>query len=211
MKKKKSYSEAGMLGWLAGKEKHEARHKAFRDKYEANPKQCKHCETAIPYEKRRNKCCSHSCAVFVHNFGRKGVLKAKTYRTCLNCGLKTSNEKYCSSQCHADFRWNQTKLAIEKKQKITTKKTGYTNISHAKRYLTETKGHKCEICEIKTWMGKKLLLILDHIDGDSGNWKLSNLRLICSNCDAQTDTYKARNVGKGRYSRRKRYAQGKSF
>jgi 5-methylcytosine-specific restriction endonuclease McrA len=54
-------------------------------------------------------------------------------------------------------------------------------------------------------------LELEHIDGDPTNHELDNLRLICPNCHAQTETYKNRNKGRGRYSRRARYAQGKSF
>lgn len=52
---------------------------------------------------------------------------------------------------------------------------------------------------------------MDHIDGNSENNDLDNLRLICCNCDAQTSTYKAKNIGKGRHYRRQRYAEGKSY
>lgn len=54
-------------------------------------------------------------------------------------------------------------------------------------------------------------LILDHVDGDSDNWYLTNLRLVCGNCDMQLPTYKSKNWGNGRASRRKRYADAKSY
>ena len=44
---------------------------------------------------------------------------------------------------------------------------------------------------------------MDHIDGNSENNRLDNLRLICSNCDMQLPTYKAKNKGKGRKDRYK--------
>ena len=45
-------------------------------------------------------------------------------------------------------------------------------------------------CAVKgTWKDKKLSLQLDHIDGDRFNNTLENLRLLCHNCHAQTDTY----------------------
>lgn len=52
---------------------------------------------------------------------------------------------------------------------------------------------KCNICNITKWNGKKLTMRLDHIDGDSHNHLLKNLRLICPNCDSQLPTYCGKN------------------
>jgi hypothetical protein len=67
------------------------------------------------------------------------------------------------------------------------------------------------MCNTIEWGGKPILLILDHVNGNSEDCSLGNLRLICSNCDTLTPTYKGRNKGKGRFSRMKRYKDGKSF
>jgi hypothetical protein len=80
-----------------------------------------------------------------------------------------------------------------------------------KRYLIEKNGHKCQMCGIIEWGGKPVLLILDHVNGNSGDCSLGNLRLICSNCDTLTPTYKGRNKGNGRHLRKQRYSEGKSF
>lgn len=58
---------------------------------------------------------------------------------------------------------------------------------------------------------KDVVLEIHHIDGNSDNNVLSNVMLLCPNCHSLTDTYKARNTGKGRASRRQRYREGKSF
>lgn len=61
-----------------------------------------------------------------------------------------------------------------------------------KRYIKQCKEIKCNRCGIYSWMGKPLTLQLDHIDGDSTNNILSNLRLLCPNCHSQTDTFCSR-------------------
>jgi hypothetical protein len=54
--------------------------------------------------------------------------------------------------------------------------------------------NKCSVCGIQEWNGKSLLMELDHIDGDRTNHKLKNLRMLCPNCHAQTETYRAKNI-----------------
>ena len=61
------------------------------------------------------------------------------------------------------------------------------------------KEHKCEVCGITEWMGKKVPIELDHIDGNHYNNQLSNLRIICPNCHALTET----NSGKNNKHRKK--------
>ena len=62
----------------------------------------------------------------------------------------------------------------------------------ARKYLEETIGHKCAICGVTMWNGQPIPLVVDHIDGDSTNHAISNIRLICYNCDAQTLSFKRR-------------------
>ena len=58
------------------------------------------------------------------------------------------------------------------------------------------KEEKCEICGIEDWLGKRLAFELDHIDGNSNNHLLKNLRVVCPNCHSQTETYRAKNISK---------------
>ena len=53
---------------------------------------------------------------------------------------------------------------------------------------------ECYECGLTTWRGKPAPLQMDHIDGDKTNNTLENLRILCCNCHAQTDTYSGRNL-----------------
>lgn len=52
------------------------------------------------------------------------------------------------------------------------------------------KSNKCEICGTSEWNGAKIQCELDHIDGNSKNHKLENLRILCPNCHSQTNTFR---------------------
>jgi len=55
------------------------------------------------------------------------------------------------------------------------------------------KENKCEECNLIDWKNKDIVCQLDHIDGNSTNHKLENLRMLCPNCHSQTLTYSGRN------------------
>lgn len=70
----------------------------------------------------------------------------------------------------------------------------YQTFKLKKRIISEgIKENKCDVCGITEWNNKELIMQLDHVDGNSHNHKLSNLRLICPNCHSQTDTYCGKN------------------
>ncbi len=70
----------------------------------------------------------------------------------------------------------------------------YHTYKLGKRLISENyKEHKCEKCNNTEWNNLPIPLELDHIDGNSFNHKLENLRLLCPNCHAQTPTYRSKN------------------
>jgi HNH endonuclease len=124
-----------------------------------------------------------------------------TKTLCRNCGnpVRQRPNIYCSISCQYRFR---RRMSIE---------DGTAGKRALRSHLLDSRERRCEICKLAEWMDKPIPLEVDHIDGDSTNIRLDNIRLICPNCHAQTETYKVKNKGHGRYYRRERYAQGKSY
>lgn len=122
---------------------------------------------------------------------------------CQECGqpVKRRPNVYCSVSCM---------MRIKRRNKVEANPDP-VDPRLLKNYLFNTRGHRCEVCGITQWIGKPAPLELDHRDGNPHNNALDNVRLICPNCHAQTATYKGKNMGSGRYSRRTRYATGQSY
>jgi hypothetical protein len=56
-------------------------------------------------------------------------------------------------------------------------------------FYEKLKKQQCEQCLLTEWNGQPIPTDLDHIDGDGTNNLLENLRILCPNCHAQTETY----------------------
>lgn len=78
---------------------------------------------------------------------------------------------------------------------LLLKENSYINSNGLKKRLIRSgyKQHKCEICLLYEWNGKPIPIELDHINGDRTDNRIENLRIICPNCHAQTDTYRGKN------------------
>lgn len=161
---------------------------------------CKRCNTNFETDDYRRKFCGKSCSAAYNNKFRK---KNKVF-TCLACNKENNHSdrvirKYCNRECQKQY-FVQLKLESDT----------FSHIS-AKRYLLGI-DPSCSICKLESiWQDKPLVLVLDHIDGNSENGSLSNVRLVCPNCDSQLPTFKSRNKGNGRHARRERYKNGQSY
>jgi len=185
---------------------HPKREKGFVSEKELNripkPKEvkifnCLFCNVEVERNQnnKKSKYCSVICstrgtAKIREEMGLYKTYKPGTLMTCLQCKKETiRTEKhrsttFCSVSCSSSSR----KVSFEDAKTDRARKAR----------LIESTEYKCTKCGIFDWCGDKLMLELDHIDGNSENNSKENLRLLCPNCHSQTDTYRAKNKGKGR-------------
>lgn len=168
-------------------------------------KKCHACGVGLPYNKRYNKYCSQDC----YDANRpKSASKRKISEFCAMCGKdRPPRNVTCSVDC-----WNKFEFLDRVSKIVESGRMGEwaQNPYAQKRVLGHLKGLSCWICGITTWREKPAPLVLDHIDGNSSNDRLDNLRLVCGNCNMQLETFAGRNKGSGRHYRRVRYREGKS-
>ena len=125
--------------------------------------------------------------------GRYSVSRKKHTEmyVCRMCGTafpysKGTMNKFCSTACSAKSVWeHKSKPRIEQ---------GLGGNLH--RYLKETRGDMCEVCgQSSVHNDNPLTLQVDHIDGNSDNNVLSNVRLLCPNCHTQTENWGSKGKG----------------
>ena len=121
-------------------------------------------------------------------------------RICPFCSKEVvkRNNKYCNATCQISYMKKIVSEKIESGDNTFYEKT-------YKNYLISKFGNKCMECG---WdkvdpITNKVRIQLVHIDGDSTNNSIDNLKLLCPNCHSLTPTYGALNKGNGRKNRKR--------
>jgi 5-methylcytosine-specific restriction endonuclease McrA len=94
------------------------------------------------------------------------------------------------------YKPNQAGKGIKKdiKKRILNLENYATRASIRKTIIKDNLiPYKCNLCEIDSWLGNKISLHLDHINGVNHDNRLENLRFLCPNCHSQTSTYVGKN------------------
>ncbi len=120
-------------------------------------------------------------------------------------------------ECQAKFgfcavAWAKAVRRRELFPRPTVKPIAQVLASGSSRWLKKKKliregfiPYQCLECGIAEWLGKKLVLQIDHINGIKDDWRIENLRMLCPNCHSQTPTYGGRNLKLGRLRKLARF------
>lgn len=92
---------------------------------------------------------------------------------------------------NASNKGRQFDRALVPLEDVMVQGSTYSRSSLKKRLIQDGfLEERCSICcLLPFWNNKKLVLRLDHINGDPTDHRGDNLRLVCPNCDSQSDTY----------------------
>lgn len=118
-------------------------------------------------------------------------------KVCLNCEkiVNFSHTKYCSILCHKEYEYTNMVSKWLNKEIQGHTGLGSSIKNFVRRYLLELNKYSCSICgwNKRHPVDGKPLVEIDHINGDSKDSFLDNLRVLCPNCHSETVTFRARN------------------
>jgi 5-methylcytosine-specific restriction endonuclease McrA len=134
---------------------------------------------------------SSSCAEAMHNLGfscTTGNSRVTVKRRISELGINIEH--------WADYTKNAHIATLTDHDKYFAKGTPHSGGHIRERILKfNLLPYECAMCGNKgEWQGKELRLQVDHKNGDHNDNQLHNLRFLCPNCHAQTDTFGGKNV-----------------
>jgi hypothetical protein len=153
---------------------------------------------------------AHPFPTYSEEEAREAIARSKSYAEALRwmgmCAsgggtatLRQWAERWGISTKHFDPYANQRGHRTRKRVPLVEVmiEDSTFNRGHLKRRLYEEglKERKCELCgQGEIWRGRRMSLILDHVNGKGRDHRLENLRIVCPNCAATLDTHCGRKL-----------------
>lgn len=155
------------------------------------------------------KTCNYGCgkeALFTLKNGKRCCSPCWTQCTVNRAANSAGSKKTRKSGKYSIKEFNNAdrEKAYQKRLKIAAdtsfvKGSTRTNMALKRTLINYHKWKdECKECGLSEWRGKKLVLELDHIDGDTSNNTIENLRFLCPNCHSLTDAFRGRSTNSSR-------------
>lgn len=139
---------------------------------------------------------SYSYAEVLRKAGRKqgggtqATLKKKIVEYHIDISHFTG-QRWQSSPNQQKQQYDE-KYSLEEVFRLDSPVTQKVLKGYIKRY--KILEYKCSFCGCDGhWQDGLISLEVDHIDGNNNNNEITNLRYLCPNCHALTDTYRGKN------------------
>lgn len=136
---------------------------------------------------------ARSCAAAIRLLGLpvNGSTRRLLSRSIAAHGLSTT---HFTGQAHARGSSSPTRRTAQDILRRRAPGSPRTSTRLLRRALDDCAvPHRCAACGLgDRWQGKRLVLEIDHINGDRADNRLANLRYLCPSCHSQTRTFAKR-------------------
>jgi len=145
---------------------------------------------------------------------RIALEKMSAEKPCKGCGVPLENKrrKFCSGGCSSRYRSQEYISKWLRGEASGSAKHGGLRPSIRRFLLAECdftcQWEGCSFNERNPFSGLPVVQV-DHVDGCFDNNQRGNLRVLCPNHHAMTETHGALNMGKGRHLRKLDYIRQK--
>lgn len=150
-------------------------------------KTCKKCNKEFEPRKGLNNYCSLGC--------RNSRVWSDDDKQKKSTSAKNSEKVKKSNENRPKELWEKIGRIRKENHKNRILELDYDLLSFdSLRYRILYEQHeKCNRCGFNEWMGEKLILELEHKDGNHNNNIRENLEMLCPNCHSLTETWRGRN------------------
>lgn len=158
---------------------------------------CEYCNGDIlsKWKSKKTRFCSKVCS---NKFRKENT----DYYEILSTKLKdkvTNGEKFGFHSIPQDKRKRRTYTKLSWHEKVMKRSFEDLSWDYKRRRVIIEQDSKCNSCGVSEWMGARLSLEVDHIDGNTDNNDRTNLEALCPNCHSLTNTFRGRNKARGKF------------